>query len=432
MSRSRRRATRRLRRVFRRAVLRYVRAPPPPPQLAGADRRVTIVLVTAWGMGGTIRANLNVAAHLAAAGYDVEIISIVRGQGRRQPFFGPFPPGVRVLTLDDRHAPSLPPGPRLARRLLRGRPSVLMHRQDRAYGDFDLWVDLRLAHALRRRAGFLITTRPGLNLVAAQLSPPGLVLIGEEQMHLGNHARSVRRAMRGRYRRLAALTVLTERDRRAYERHLNGRVRLARMPNTVRPLAGGPADLSARTVLTAGRIHPQKGFDLLVAAYAQVAARHPDWRLRICGAGRDRDALEAQVHALGLADVVTLPGPVRDMGAEMAAASLFVLSSRYEGLPLVLLEAMSLSMGVVSFDCPTGPSDIVADHENGLLVAPRDVDALAAAVCEMIEDEPLRRRCAAAAVLTAGAYDIAAIGPRWEALLEELAVERGTGGAGRR
>jgi hypothetical protein len=87
-------------RLVRAALLRYVRAQPRPQDRAGADRRVTIMLTTAWGMGGTIRANLNLARHLAGAGYDVEIISV--GRHRDEPFFGAFPPGVRVVALEDR------------------------------------------------------------------------------------------------------------------------------------------------------------------------------------------------------------------------------------------------------------------------------------------------------------------------------------------
>jgi glycosyltransferase involved in cell wall biosynthesis len=169
----------------------------------------------------------------------------------------------------------------------------------------------------------------------------------------------------------------------------------------------------------------QKGFDLLVQAYARVAPGHPDWRLRICGGGQERPAIEALIRALGIEDVVELPGPAADMAGEMARASIFVLSSRYEGLPLILLEAMSAGMGVVSFDCPTGPGDLVDDHRTGLLVPPRDVEALAVAIGEMMDDEDLRRRCGAAAIDTAAEYTMAAVGPRWEALLGELGASRG-------
>lgn len=403
-------------RVVRAVLLRYVRARPRVHDCVRADRRVTILITTAWAMGGTVRANLNLARYLADNGYEVEIVSV--GRHRDVPFFGEFPPGVRVIALEDRRRAARV---RPLQRLLRTRSSVFMHGADRTAQGWNLWIDLQLIRRLRRRCGFLIATRPGLNLVAAQLSPPGLVLIGQEQMHLAHHVKDLRTAMPRLYPRLDALTVLTERDRQSYAAHLNGRVRTVRIPNTIREdMAPGRADLSARVALAAGRLSPQKGYDMLIRAWAAVAATHPDWRLRICGDGKERASLEALIRDHGLDDAVSLEGPARDIAAEMERSALFVLSSRHEGLPLVLLEAMSKGMAVVSFDCPTGPADVIDDRRNGLLVPNGDVEALAAAIVEMIEDEELRTRCAAGAAETALRYRMAAVGPRWEALMREL------------
>ena len=224
-----------------------------------------------------------------------------------------------------------------------------------------------------------------------------------------------------RYPDLDALVVLTDQDRAAYRTMLDGALPLYRIPNTVRPLPGAKADLSAKTVFAAGRFRYQKGFDLLIPAWAETAHRHPEWRLRLRGAGHLRPRLEDLVAEHRIEDSVTIEGPAEDIGSDMAEASVFVLSSRFEGFPLILLEAMSKGMGIVSFDCPTGPADIVDDHRNGLLVPPEDVTALATAIRELVEDEELRRRTAAAAIETAQQYTIEAIGPQWEALLEELA-----------
>ncbi|HWM12363.1 MAG TPA: glycosyltransferase, partial [Solirubrobacteraceae bacterium] len=125
--------------------------------------------------------------------------------------------------------------------------------------------------------------------------------------------------------------------------------------------------------------------------------------------------------ARALGDRVELAGAAPDLGAELAKASVFVLSSRREGYPLVLLEAMSKGLAVAAFDCPTGPRDIVVDRENGMIVPPKDPEAFAEGLLALIEDEELRRRCGAAAAVTARDYTIEAIGPRWEALFRELA-----------
>jgi glycosyltransferase involved in cell wall biosynthesis len=374
-------------------------------------------------MGGTIRAAWNLAGYLARHGYDVEIVSLIRR--REEPFFGAFPPGVRAMALDDRRPSARPTGLRgLVRKVLKARSSVLVHQSDRAYGEFSLWSDVRLVRCLRRRTGFVVGTRPAFNMLLADMALPGLVTVGLEQMHMNHHVRTLRRAVSRRYHKLDALVVLTEQDVANYQGALDGRGRIVRIPNTVREMGGASADLSATTVLAAGRLRIQKGYDLLIPAWAQVAADHPDWRLRICGEGRERGHLRRLIKEHRVGDTVALEGPLANLGEEMEKASIFPLSSRFEGFPLILLEAMSKGMAVISFDCPTGPADIIEDHRNGILVPREDVDAFAAGLRELIDDEALRRRCAAAAPATAQRYTMEAIGPQWTALLERLARER--------
>jgi glycosyltransferase involved in cell wall biosynthesis len=403
-------------RALRSALVRYVRAQPRRDEISGAEKRVFMMLMTAYGMDGTIRTTLNLAKYLDSRGYEVVILSVARTTD--EPFFE-LPRGVRVEVLDDARPERLPSRLHPLRRALRNRESLFMHPDDIGFGRFNLWADWRLVKALRRRAGFLITTRPGLNLIATFLAPPGLVLIGQEHMHLREHAEELQESMRSEYRKLTTLSVLTRRDRRRYAEHLEKPPRLVWIPNAVTDMGGVRADLSAKTVITAGRLVRQKGYDRLIKAWAQVAPEHPDWRLRIHGEGPRKAWLETLIHRFGLEGVATLAGPTEDLGAEMAKASIFALSSRWEGLPLALLEAMAVGMAVVSIDCPTGPADVIDDHRNGLLVRPRTPTALAAGLREMIEDEELRRRCSAAAVETAGKYSMSVIGPRWEETLQK-------------
>src|SRR3954470_25007836 len=169
----RRRSRRTVAHVLRWALRSYVRAP--RRSRGHSDTGVTFLLSSAWGMGGTIRATLNLAGWLAPR-HDVEILSLVRN--RDAPFF-PFPPGVTVRALDDRRPGATPRHLRLARRVLKRVPSVLMHPHDRLSRVTSLWTDVRLAHELRRRSGILIGTRPGFNLIAAELAPAELVTVGQ-------------------------------------------------------------------------------------------------------------------------------------------------------------------------------------------------------------------------------------------------------------
>ena len=161
--------------------------------------------------------------------------------------------------------------------------------------------------------------------------------------------------------------MLTERDAEDYRAVLGGRVRVVRVPNAARDPGTRRAG-DAKVVVAAGRLTRQKGFDLLVDAYAQVAHRYPDWQLHIYGSGEERGRLLAQIHRLGLERQVRLMGYSGTLSEQLSQAALYVMSSRVEGFPMVLLEAMAVGLPVVSFDCPNGPADLVRQGTNGVLV----------------------------------------------------------------
>jgi glycosyltransferase involved in cell wall biosynthesis len=418
------RSTRRLRHAIRAVLMRVAALPPSRRARRDADRRVVLVIASAWGMGGTIRAALNLGGFLDGD-RDVEVLSAHRR--RETPFMGAFPEGLRVTALDDqRDGAQTGLTGRLAG-WLRRYPSVLFDPRDEAGAPgFTIWTDVQLVRRLARGAGVVITSRPGLNLLVADLALPGWIKLGQEQMNLGSLPRPVRREIARRYDRLDALAVLTEADRDAYRALLGERApRIAVMPNTVHRIPEEKSDLEAKLVLAAGRATGQKGFDLLIRAWAKVVPEHPDWTLRLYCHGQARPALLTLKEELGLDDErLTIYLGAKKLPLRMQQSSIYALSSRFEGFPLILLEAMGAGMGVVAFDCPTGPSDVIDDHRNGLLVPPRDVDAFAAALKEMIEDEALRRSCAAAAIQTAHEYTMDAIGPRWAELIADLRAGR--------
>jgi glycosyltransferase involved in cell wall biosynthesis len=401
-------------RTVRRGLIEWARGRGSLRREDAGRPKVYFLLMHAWGMGGTIRTVLNTAEHLSSR-YEVEVLGMIRTRDR--PFFD-LPPGVPLTPVVDGRDKARRGA---LRRFLERFPSLLFSQADPSVRVINLWTDVQLVRLLRtRRAGVLIGTRPGLNLLAGLVAGPGMAKVGQEHMHLSNHPRKLQRAMRWGYARLDALAVLTESDLREYGELLDGSARVEQIPNAVTPLAGEISDLSSKTVVALGRLRHQKDFRRLIRAFAQVAAKHPDWKLKIFGDGPNRERLEQLIVELGLESNVELPGPVRNVGPELAAASMYALSSRREGFPMVLLEAMSKGLPVVSFDCPTGPREIVRSGENGLLVPHQDVDALAAAMIRMIEDEDLRRRCGAGALATAERYSIDVIGARWEQLLAEV------------
>ena len=297
-----------------------------------------------------------------------------------------------------------------------------MHPDDFAYPWCSLRTDVLLLRRLRAmRGGVVVGTRPSFNLLAAALAPEGTVTVAQEHMNFDAHRRGLARDLRRRYRSLDALAVLTEEDRRDYAAALDGATKVVRLPNAVPPLAGERARPESKVAVAAGRLNSQKGFDLLVEAWRPVAAAHPDWQLRIYGRGLQRAALRRQILDAGLSDDVFLMGATRDLGEALSQGSLFVLSSRFEGFGIVVVEAMSKGLAVVSFDCPRGPGEIIEDGRDGVLVPAGDVGALSRALLGVVEDEERRRALGAAALESARRYDPEAVGAGWAALVDELA-----------
>ncbi|MGV9776173.1 glycosyltransferase family 4 protein [Streptosporangium sp. NPDC003464] len=377
--------------------------------------KIRYMLLHAYGMGGTIRTVINQANAMAAAGHDVEIVSVVRR--RDAPQF-PVDPRVEIVALTDQRD-----GVRAdstARRIWRRVRGKIVPYGEAAASYFTERVEgAVIGYVSALQDGILVTTRPALNLISARRTPASVVRIAQEHMNLATHRDSVRREIARHYGKLDAVAVLTGTDRRDYQALLPG-TPVVRIPNAVHTLDQVPSRQENRLVIAAGRLVPQKGFDLLIPAFKQVVRRHPDWRLRIYGTGPKKAELRALIKEHRLGDNVTLMGRSGRLDEELAQAALYVLSSRSEGLPMVMIEAMSHALPVVAFDCPTGPRDVITDGVDGLLVPAQDADALAAAVNRLVADRELRLRMGAAALRTARDYAPEAVTPMWERLFAEL------------
>jgi glycosyltransferase involved in cell wall biosynthesis len=175
---------------------------------------------------------------------------------------------------------------------------------------------------------------------------------------------------------------------------------------------------ATRTILAVGRLDRQKGFDVLLQAFALVAPEFADWRLVILGEGDERPRLSAMMRELGIVDRVSLPGVVPDPERVMAASDLFVLSSRYEGFPNALLEAMAYGMPVISTDCPSGPRQIIRDGLDGRLVPVDDPAALAHAMGGLMGDEPARSALGQHARSVGERFDMGTVMGKWERLID--------------
>lgn len=390
--------------------------------------RITFLIANGYAMGGTIRTTLNTAGELAARGHEVEVVSVYR---RRDEPVIPVSPQVTLRALLDerpvtRAARAARRGPvgrgrQQLRSALEKRSSRLIHRQDFRYDRFTLRSDAALLRFLRTLdSDVVIGTRAGLNLAIARLAPRRVVRVAQEHLHLGVYKPQLLAAMRARYPRLDLVSTLTSADAERYRELLGDSAPLVVMPNAAPRQVPRQSSTEAPVVVSAGRLVPQKGFDRLIDAFRIVAQPHPDWQLRIYGGGKLAGKLRKKIDRLDLSSRVQLMGHSTTLLDDLADGSIFAMSSRFEGFPMTLLEAMSCGLPAVSFDLRNGPRDAIRHGVDGLVVPDGDVAALAAGLVELIEDPPRRRAYGKAAAQGMARFRIEAIVDEWERMLSDL------------
>lgn len=379
--------------------------------------KISFLINNIYGIGGTNRTVINLAEALSVH-HDVEIVSVFRRTTATK--FG-ISPRITVRALVD-----LRPGSSDRDAAGSDEPSEVVPRQEEFYAQYSRFTDGRIIRELKKTdADVVVGTRPSLNLFVAAHTRDGALRVAQEHMtHLAIPP-AVRAEMARVYPRLDAITTVTEADAGSFMENtpIPG-ITVVGIPNSVPQPSVSPSDCTHKVVVSAGRMHHIKRYDLLIRAFGMLAADFPDWQLRIYGDGGEAGKLRALVTELGLAGRALLMGGFSPIESEWAKGSIAAVTSSAESFGMTLVEAMRCGLPVVSTDCPVGPREILTDREDGLLVPNGDVEAIAWGLRRLMADEVLRQDMGAAALHNAARYDPSEVAARYVELFEDAARRR--------
>lgn len=348
------------------------------------------------GAGGAERVVSLISGELVRRGHGISVVSF---DAPDAPIYHSFHPGVDIIRL------AIPAGGGSFLRGLKAsyrRTAVLRHlfeqrRPDVAISFLTKINVLSIAASAGLQIPVIISER---NNPAAQRAHPFWAI-----------------AWKISARRASAIVLQTNAIKALYPANIRSRAVV--IPNPVVPAATDRGPHEGRVLAAVGRLEWQKGFDMLIKAFARIAGDFPDWKLKIWGEGAERSRLQLLADQSGHADRIELAGTSRSQADWIADVDVFVLSSRYEGFPNVLLEAMSAGIPSVSFRCKFGPEEIVDDGVNGLLVEPGSIENLVQNLIKLMENEQFRVRLGRAARASMARYEVAEIVSKWEAFVKK-------------
>eukprot|EP01032_Pedospumella_encystans_P029295 gene29295-33085_t len=345
--------------------------------------RIAYLIDDVDAMSGPVRSLLTQAQALAAD-HDVRVISVRRTAD--EPHFA-IHPSIQLdylLDLRDPKAPT-PLEPDLVKLLEAKR---LRERASTVAPGLSALDDLVLEAAFPvLDVDVAVTCSPDLLRPAVILLPDDTIVVHQEHRVLSDRVGGLD-TLAAHAPRADVVAMLTEPMATWLADELGtGAPEIVVMPNAIPPGFRPRSLRDTPLIVAAGRLMGEKQYAHLVNAFALVADRLPEWRLRIYGDGPSRFEVMSTVRKLGLWDRVELPGPTTDMATEWAKASICALSSRTEGFPLAAQEAMAAGVPVVSFDSASGPRELVEHERTGLLVGPESISGLAAALLRLATDE---------------------------------------------
>lgn len=367
-----------------------------------------------YNPGGMERVLLNkVRYFVEEKGWDVIVVTTDQHD---RPSFYPFPDGVEMIDLGVNYSDD------------NGKP---FHKKLFGYFRRRLEHRKRMAALLEQeRPDIVDCFYPGESSFVPSLKDGSRKVMELHQSKLFHHqynrsglmglADKVRAWMDERLvRKFDSFVVLTEEDAGMWGEMPGIRV----IPNAANFIAEKYSDCSAKRVIAVGRLDYQKSFDRLIQVWEKVHQQMPDWKLDIFGQGEWKEMLQRMIDERDLQDSVKLMGPTKTIGKEYSESSMIVMSSHYEGFPMVMIEAMACGLPAVSFDFKCGPKDIIKEGENGLVVPDGDIDGLAEAMVTLMKDDELRKRMGEEAKKVVETFSEAKVMDKWVRLYEETIAD---------
>lgn len=382
--------------------------------------KITFIIQSVSGSDETTRPVLDLANALAAS-HDVRIASVFGGRG--EAILG-VSNQVTLLLLSETVFEADDPLEEWSRQ-----PSELIPPDETSYRRYSRADDERVRRFLTHcDSDVIIGTHPGLNLCVARLAPDRAAKIAQERRPHEEIPAGVRDGMREHYGRIDAVVTLTEADATAFREFLEhpGLLILA-IPNAVSNTALSPSHTDSRIVMASGRLSEANRYDVLIRAYARVAASFPDWQLRIHGVGPLRRDLQRLIGELGLYNHVFLMGRTDLMQAEWAKAALAVSTSQREPFGLSLVQAMRAGVPVVATDCPVAPGEIIRNGVDGYLVPMHDIEAISRTLATFMGSAVQRKAVGASALSASRRFDPERIKGRYEELFGKITAGQRAG-----
>lgn len=382
--------------------------------------KIFFLVYNIYGMGGTVRTVANTANYLANSNYEVEIISVRRTS--KKTLFN-IDERIKITPLFDARRGKLyykdmPMHKKILKKVMVKLPSLIINKDEDLYKMFSLFTDIKILSVLKKiKKGVLITTIPSFNILAAKYANKEVIKIGQEHKPYDSHSEQLKNKILKYYHKLNALACLTNRDSKYYRTNINNLMVTKIENGTNVPFES--SNLNNKVVIAAGRYSYEKGYDMLIQSFSQVVQRYPDWKLMIFGEGKEKENLRQLIFNLDLYNNVFLMPKTNQIEKEMKNSSIYALSSRYESFGMVLLEAMAVGVPCVSFKC-AGPSEIIRDEEDGILVEEENVEELSNAIIKLIDNETLRKKYGQKAKQNVERFSVNNIGEKWKILIQDL------------